>query len=233
MSRWLLVGEGPSEFRESDGDGFLQVLLTQLADDEDATLARALGVSGWEAVDLPELRFSRAAQINARYSLKRPQPKGKDGFARRALLAANALNCHVLIILIDGDRKSKFYRGQLNEGLRDASMPHAAGVAKEALEAWLIADPDLLPVPVRLSKQPEDIWGDARDPDGEHPKMVLSRALKEADVSFRDAVARWRVARATPRAPWLRDFCVAIINLLANKALCRPKAWSDGRRNGE
>jgi hypothetical protein len=224
MSQWLLVGDGPSEIGTADRGRFLQVLLTQLADDNDARLVATLGCEAWESVVLPEMATRTGAQLASEVCIPAPQPKGMALVVARALHAAQILQCDAVVVLVDNDHKPK-RRNDLQAGFAGCQTPCAGGVAKEMLEGWIIADGEVLPTPITITKQPEDIWGDKRDPDSEHPKCVLKRALAAAGVDYADVLEHWSVARAAQRAPWLRDFCRQLVVLLRDRQLCTSKAW--------
>jgi len=228
VSRWLVVGEGPSEIGTVDRQGFLGLLLQVLADDADPALVKALGCPEWAPTELPQLEFRRTAELVALARLDPPQPRGAAKTAARTRKAARLLQCDAIVFLTDNDRarreKGKTKRDLVVEELDKGQLPHAAGVAKETLEAWISADPDVLaPVSITISKQPEEVWGERRDPDSEHPKHVLRRALEEAGVEHRDALKGWSLVRAARRAPNLRLFCTAIIDLMRDPLLCQRR----------
>ena len=225
MSKWLLVGEGPSEIGTPDRGRFLQVLLAQLADGNDASLATALGCAAWEPVALPEIDARKAARLAPLASVPAPQPKGMALIGARAWRAAQILQCDAVVVLVDHDHQPG-RRDELQAGFTGCQVPYAGGVATEMLEAWIIADGEVLSSPIQITKQPEDIWGDRRDPASEHPKRVLQRALADAGVEFHDVLDNWSVTRAARRAPWLRDFCRQLVTLLCDRQLCTPKAWA-------
>jgi hypothetical protein len=55
-------------------------------------------------------------------------------------------------------------------------------VPKETIESWLLADENAYPeIPKNpaLPEKPEELWGDSRDPNSNHPKRYLSRVLKQ------------------------------------------------------
>ncbi|MBM3956967.1 MAG: hypothetical protein FJ313_02805, partial [Gemmatimonadetes bacterium] len=169
MSRWLVVGEGPSEIGSVDRQGFLRLLLQVLSNDADPALVGALGCSEWAPAELPQLELKRTADLVALARLDPPQPKGAARTAARTREAARLLQCDAIVFLIDSDHarreKGKTKRDVVEDELTKGPLPHAAGVAKETLEAWIIADPEVLaPVSITISKQPEDIWGKPNDP---------------------------------------------------------------------
>jgi hypothetical protein len=141
------------------------------------------------------------------------------------LHAAQILQCDAVVVLVDNDSKPE-RRSDLQAGFAGCQTPCAGGVAKEMLEAWIIADGEVLPTPIAISKQPEDIWGDRHSPDSERPKCVLKKALAAAGADYSDVLANWSVGRAAQRAPWLRDFCRQLVALLRDRRLCTPKAWA-------
>lgn len=228
MSRWLIVGEGPSEIGSADRVGFLGCLVRQLADDGSDVLAGVLDCDVWNPVEVPEIK-AVAAQVlvkSFRSTLQQPQPKGMARLSALALAAAQALQCDAVVVLIDNDRK-RSRRAELADGLGDGDFPAACGVAKEMLEAWLLADPEAFTETPDSGRLPEDLWGQKDDPDSRHPKCVFRRTLAQSRMKRHDVLERWHVERAAPRAPWLCDFCRALLRLLCDRALCRPRAWDE------
>ncbi len=226
MSRWLIVGEGPSDIGAADRTGFIECLLRQLADDDCGCLARALGRNDWDPVHLPDLVPRTGAQLASLVRLPAPAPSGMARMSARALLAADMLQCDVVVVLVDNDREPN-RRAELTDGLDETDLPAACGVAKEMLEAWLLADPLAFTEPPDVDRRPEDLWGQRDDPDSRYPKCVFRRALAQSRMKRHDVLARWRVERAAPRAPWLCDFCRGLLGLLCDRALCRPRAWDE------
>jgi hypothetical protein len=227
MSRWLVVGEGPSEIGTSaDRERFLELLIRVLAEDADPALVRALGCGKWDAVVLPELIYEKVGALKEA-RVPPPQPQGPALVAARASRAADIRQCDAVVVLLDNDhferKKGRTKRDLIAEQLGKGPLPYAAGVSKETLEAWIIADPEVLPVTVTISKQPEDVWGAPRDSKGEHPKQVLRRALDAARVDYRDVLDGWCLARAARRAPNLRVFCAAIVRLMRDPSLCERR----------
>jgi hypothetical protein len=138
--------------------------------------------------------------------------------AARALRSAQIQQCDAVILLIDGDHKSSERREEVERGLAGAVVPTAGGIAKETVEAWLLADEGLFPFEVHRNRHPEDLWGRPNDGNGNHPKCVLKRALRQNhDRTISDAMERWDLARATRRAPSLCDFCARLIDLLRDE----------------
>jgi len=227
MSRWLLVGEGPTELGSADRSGFLQMLAGQLADDDDPSLVKTLQCDAWAPMELPKVFARTGAELARSYPLDAPRPKGMAKIAARAIRAARALDCSAVVVLVDNDhqpeRGKRARREQLVAGFGDSRVPRALGVAKEMLEAWLLADDGVFPVTVCRGKAPEELWGKPDDADGDHPKQVFRRAIAEAGIGRRQALEGWSVARAAPRAPWLRDFCHQIVELLREQAPRRPR----------
>lgn len=228
MSRWLIVGEGPSEIGSAGRFGFLECLLRQLADDGSEVLAQALDCGMWDPVYLPEIKVIAAQALpkSFRHELRAPQPKGMGRVSALAVLAAQALQCDAVVVLVDNDGKPN-RRAELADGLGDTHLPAACGVAKEMLEAWLLADPGAFTEPPEVDRRPEDLWGQKDDPDSRYPKCVFRRALAQSRMKRHDVLDRWRIERAAPRAPWLCDFCRALLRLLCDRALCRPRAWDE------
>lgn len=217
MSRWLVVGEGPTELGSADRPRFLQRLVETVCLGDQDGLSQTLHCDPWGPVGLPELRPIPAARLKD-VRLPSPQPKGMARIAARALRSAQIQQCDAVVLLIDGDHKSNQRRGEVERGLADAVVPTASGIAKETVEAWLLADDGLFPFAVSPSGAPEDLWGAPNDGIGNHPKCVLKRALKRnRDETISDAVERWDLARAARRAPWLRNFCIMVIGLVRDE----------------
>ncbi len=226
MARFLIVGEGPSDIGSADRTGFIACLLRQLADDDCETLARRLECDAWEPVHIPELTLTTGAELADMVKLDAPMPHGMGRVSARALIAARELQCDAVVVLVDNDGKPN-RRAELADGLGDAGLPAACGVAKEMLEAWLLADAEAFTEPPDVDRRPEDLWGQKDDPDSRSPKCVFRRALAQSRMKRHDVLDRWRIERAAPRAPWLCDFCRALLRLLCDRALCRPRAWDE------
>ena len=227
MSLWLVVVEGATEMGGAGYIGVLEELLDRLFEDEDAELAGALGCGEWEAVEAPELEFvhgARLSQFVPNRVLRKPLPKGMAKLVARALHYGRSYDA--VIFLVDNDHDDP-RRSEVEGAFAACHRPHAWGVAKEMVEAWLIADADLLS-PVGFDtrgKRPEDLWGDPHNSQSGHPKRVFIRACSEARLSPPEARERWCLTRAAPNSPSLREFCVRVVDLLRDRSLCTPIAW--------
>lgn len=208
MSRWLLVGEGPSEVREGDRDlaGFIRVLIEQVSD---AWNYR------WPARTPDEVELVTTAALARTYSLDPPQPTGMSRVAARALRAAGALQCDAVVVLIDRDNKPE-REGEVRSMLEPeggAVLPSAWGVATEMLEAWIVADHGLYGGTGESPRaKPEELWG-ADGADG-HPRTVCRRLAEARRLSLPALIGEWRYDRASARAPRLREFAERIERLL-------------------
>ncbi len=210
MSRWLLVGEGTSEIGDDSRPGFLQVLLRQLA--------------GETSIEVK--RQTCAGLVHGR-PLPAPQPKGMARTVARAERAARVLQCDAVVVLVDRDGRRE-REEQLRGGGAKLTVPHALGLATEMLEAWLLADPELLEGSgVKVRKRPEELLGKEADPASQHPKVIFARVLRALGIDRDQALERWEVARAAERAPHLEDFRRQLEALLSD-----PTAYSGASGRG-
>jgi hypothetical protein len=216
VARWLVVGEGPSELGTEDRTGFAQRLVAALCAGAESELTQALSTVPRPAATCPDMRPLRTAQLGLwDKEVRSPKPKGMGLISARACRAAKALQCDAIVVLVDRDHKSE-RRSELDQGIEGCPQPRAVGVATEMLEAWILADPDILrEAGISLPKKPEELWGDRKDPESNHPKHVLSRVQSALrDKHLYDTMDRWSLTRALGDAPSLRAFCEELAALV-------------------
>ncbi len=197
---WLLVVvDGPSEVRDArpgaDGGGAIRRIIREVFCTE---AAENLEVVFWGA-------FNRMRPADER--------KRTRSYAERAVKAARIgtkTTAYGTIILLDNDHSDHAHLAEIRDALAAVEgLPErsAVGVAREMIEAWLLADPELCS-PDQLPKRPPDaLWGAKKDPASNHPKRVLERlVLEPRDWRHRDATDAWDPARARPHSPSLDAF---------------------------
>jgi len=197
---WLLVVvDGPSEVRDArpgaDGGGAIRRIVRAVFGTE---AAENLHVVHWGA-------FNRTRLADER--------KRTRSYAERAVQAARfgtKTTAYGTIILLDNDHSDHDHLAEIRDALaavEDLPERSAVGIAREMIEAWLLADPALCS-PDQLPKRPPDaLWGAKQDPSSNHPKRVLERiVLKPRGWRHRDATDAWDPARARPHSPSLDAF---------------------------
>lgn len=192
---WLLVVvDGPSEMDDVGGGAIRQIVRGAFG----AVVAENLNVMYW-------------SQVNRRLHADEVQ-RGRS-YAQRAVKAARMgkeTTAYGTILLLDNDHGTQDHLAEIRDALaaREELPEHSAvGVAREMIEAWLLADPALCS-PALLPKRPPDaLWGAKRDPSSNHPKRVLERiVLAPRGWRHRDATNAWDPARARPHSPSLDAF---------------------------
>jgi hypothetical protein len=196
---WLLVVvDGPSEARDTGGGAIRKIIREVFG----AEAAENLDVVHWGAFNRRHLAdtFERSRS-----------------YAQRAVRAARfgtATTAYGTILLLDNDHRDQDHLAEIRAALvTDEELParSAVGVAREMLEAWLLADPALCS-PAHLPKRPPDaLWGAKHDPASNHPKRVLERiVLKPRGWRHSDATDAWEPARARPHSPSLDAFMLEV-----------------------
>lgn len=209
MSPWLLVVvDGPSEVRDAEEPDVARGVVTKiLGHSFGDECVRNLSVQYWRHLKESPLRKESPVR-KARGDVRR---HGRHA-AKAAWLAAlgNATTAYGTVILLDNDHDQ---RGDRWEALRagvDASgeaVRTAFGLAREMVEAWLLADQKLLARPLPKGKRCEDLWGQKDDPTSNYPKHVLRRCVLEPrGWTFPQAVEAWDQSRARANSASLDDF---------------------------
>ena len=198
---WLLVVvDGPSEVRRDDGgrrDGVVVRLIAQIFGDE---CAQNVTLMYWRHV---RQRLS---------PLRRRRPQSMKGWAVQARYLSKLGNATGFgtVLLADNDNDSRQDRlGELRRGVAESDMTGrtAVGVARQMLEAWLLADPSLLERPLPAGKTCEMLWGDKDDPASNYPKHVLYRCVQEPrSWTLNEVIEHWQPSAAQAHSPSLRAF---------------------------
>ncbi len=119
---------------------------------------------------------------------KSDKSKGHGVKAERLARFAKLNNYDIAICYKDCDRNdfNSFYNDMI-DGFEKSST-NIVGIPmipKEMIESWLLADEESfkylggIPTKPRLPKKPEDIWGNRREPDCDHPKCYINRVLNQ------------------------------------------------------
>jgi hypothetical protein len=199
---WLLVVvDGPSEIHDvrdgTDAGGVVRQIVRQGFGAFGDLAAQGLEFMPWKRFNRSPLR-GEGERITDRVEI-----------ARRLARIGHTRAGWGTILLVDNDHKDRDWCAEFHavisaERLRERT---AIGVAREMIEAWLLADPALCP-PEDLPRRPPDrLWGEKRTADSNHPKQVLRRlVLERRDWKFRDAVSAWDPTRARQHSPSLDAF---------------------------
>lgn len=206
---WMLVlVEGPSEVGEDDDRA--GVVTKIIESNFGAECARGVTCMYWRHVPrAPSRELS-------------PSLKGHGRLAEKAWLVSRmgaAKAAFGTVILLDNDRRDERLDA-LEAGVKASGCAEstAYGVAREMLEAWLLADPELLDEPLPPGKTCEALWGKKSDPDSNHPKQVLRRCvLAPRGRTFHEAAEEWNPDRARSNAASLDDFMAQVERLAKSK----------------
>lgn len=210
MYPWLLVVvEGPSEVRPGEDPDVAQGVVTKILAQsfgEDC----AIGVSPqyWGHVTMSPLRDRRLPDSVRKH--------GRHAEKACQLARLGTKTVYGTVILLDSDNHHLERWNALQEGVAASgeAARTAYGLAREMVEAWLLADPSLLAEPLPRGKRCEDLWGAKRDPDSNHPKHVLRRCVLEPNGwTFPQAVEQWSPERARRNSASLDAFISQIENL--------------------
>ena len=215
----LLVVEGPSEAGRrggiSDGTGLVARVVQQRL----GVPAEHVRVLHWRDPLPPSMPRDR------------PALPGFAGRAHRMLRTLPAQRHALRVLVVDADRQDlrplragaayaaaahadrvperladlvEWRDGESDSELRDSTV---VGVAVEMIEAWLLADDDLLGAPLPDGKQPEALWGKEGAPGSHHPKDVVKRAiLGPKGITYAEALEAWQPEKARNRSFWLDAF---------------------------
>lgn len=203
---WLLVVvEGPSEV---GGDEERRGAVTKL-------VARVFGT---ECAANSTVTYWR--QVSGFRSPRRQQ-RTLRGFAAKAefLAKLGAPTAYGTVLVVDNDRDTGQDRlDELQKGVKSAGLKQrsATGVAMQMLEAWLLADPELLSTPLPAGSICETLWGAKNDPTSNYPKHVLRRCVLEPrSWTLDDAIEEWEPERARSNAGSLDAFIEELRSLAA------------------
>jgi hypothetical protein len=203
----LVVVDGPSEARDAqagaEAGGVVRTILARIFG-EDA--ARSLAVRYWRHIPRSPLRGSG----------------GHAEKARRMTVLADQTTAYGAVLLLDNDHTGDRRLEELRRGVQDSGLGHraAVGVAREMIEAWLLADPALLARTLPSGKRCEDLWGSKEDTSSNYPKHVLRRCvLDPRGWSHQDAIGAWSVERSRPNAPSLDAFVTEVERLAAEQGV--------------
>jgi hypothetical protein len=209
MSPWLLVVvDGPSEVRDAEDPdvarGVVTKILAQSFGDE---WVRNLSVRYWR--HLRESPLRKEAPLRKGRGDLRLHGRHADKAARLAALGSET-TAFGTVILLDNDHDQRSDRWEaLRAGVEasGAEARTAFGLAREMVEAWLLADQKLLVRPLPKGKRCEDLWGQKDDPTSNYPKHVLRRCVLEPrGWTFPQAVEAWDQGRARSNSASLDDF---------------------------
>jgi hypothetical protein len=209
MSLWLLVVvDGPSEVRSvEDADVAPGVVTKILGESFGEECVRNLSVQYWRHLERSPLR--EESPLRGRRSDLRKHGRHADKAAWLAALGS-ATTAYGTVLLLDNDHDQHSDRWKALRAGVEASGEKARtafGLAREMVEAWLLADPELLDKPLPKGKRCEDLWGRKDDPASNYPKHVLRRyVLEPRGWTFPQAVEAWSPGRARKNSPSLADF---------------------------
>jgi hypothetical protein len=203
MSAWLLVVvDGPSEVRDGeDFDVATGVVTKILAQSFSEECASNVSVRYWRQIKESPLREAQnALRGYGRHAAK----------AYRLAKLGSATTAYGTVMLLDNDHdQHNDRRKNLSVGVEAAGAlaRTAFGLAREMVEAWLLADQNLLERPLPKGKGCEDLWGQKDNRASNYPKHVLRRCVLEPrGWTFLQAVEAWSQDRARKNSASLHDF---------------------------
>lgn len=203
----LVVVDGPSEARDAapgvEGGGVVRTIIARIFGPE---VARHITVRYWHHIPLSPLR----TRI------------GHEEKARRMIALADQTTAYGAVMVLDNDHTGERRLAELRAGVERSSLPHraAVGVAREMVEAWILADPELLVKQLPAGKTSEELWGAKNDGASSYPKHVLKRCILEPrGWSHHEAVEAWSFDRARPHAPSLEAFAREVERLAADQGV--------------
>lgn len=207
MPFWLLVVvDGPSEVRlGGDPDVARGVVTKILAQNFGEECAKGVSIRYWHQVSKSPLRDTETPHRKLPDSVRK-----HGGHAEKAyqLARLGTTTAYGTVILLDSDNHPERWDA-LKEGVAASgeAARTAYGLAREMVEAWLLADPSLLAEPLPRGKRCEDLWGSKRDPKSNYPKHVLRRCVLEPNGwTFPQAVEKWSPVRARRNSASLNAF---------------------------
>lgn len=201
----LVVVDGPSEARDhlvgAEAGGVVHAIVRRVFG---AEVAGNIEVRYWRHVPRSPLRAG----------------SGHAEKARRMIVLADQTTAYGAVLLLDNDHTGHRRLEELRRGVEMSELGSraAVGVAREMIEAWLLADPDLLAQPLPHGKTCEGLWGAREDGSSNYPKHVLRRCvLDPRGWAHHDAIAAWDVDRARPNASSLGAFLAEVEQLAAGQ----------------
>ncbi len=200
----LVVVDGPSEARDStagaSSGGVVRSIIRQAFGE---LVEKNIEVIYWHRVKLSGLRRVRG-------NIEKASVIARDANESTAYGA-------VLLLDADGDGDTRFAElaeGAALSGVRERT---AIGIAREMIEAWLLADPNLLAEPLPPGKRCEHLWGRKDDIHSNYPKHVLRRCVLEPKrLNHAQAVELFDPNRARPHAVSLDAFMREVENLASH-----------------
>jgi hypothetical protein len=214
MAPWLLVVvDGPSEVRLGEDPDVARGVVTKiLAQHFGEECANGVSIRYWHQVTRSPLRDRE----NPRSKVpERVRKHGRHAEKAYQLARLGTNTAYGTVILLDSDNHPERLAA-LQEGVEASgeAARTAYGLAREMVEAWLLADPSLLAKPLPRGKRCEDLWGLKRDPKSNYPKHVLRHCVLEPKGwTFPEAVEQWDPMRARPNSPSLHAFISQIETL--------------------
>jgi hypothetical protein len=192
----VVMVEGPSEWPEDvDRSGVVRSIVAEVFGEE---IARETKPQYWAHIPISPLRGAGSS------GLTRDAER-----VRRVIRLAHEMTAYGAIIVRDNDGPHRDRLSEVRAGVEASQAAHraAVGVARQMIEAWLLADDGILNVPLPAGKAPEDLWGEKKDPSSNYPKHVLRRCcLDLKHWAYHEAIAAWSASRARSNAPSLDDF---------------------------
>lgn len=203
----LVVVDGPSEARDdltgAEAGGVVRSIIRRVFG---AEVAGSIEVRYWRHIPRSPLRAGG----------------GHAEKARRMIVLADQTTAYGAVLLLDNDHTGQQRLEELQRGVAMSELGRraAVGVAREMIEAWLLADPALLVQALPHGKTCEGLWGTRDDASSNYPKYVLRRCvLDPRGWAHHDAVAAWDVDRARPNAPSLDAFAAEVERLGAGQGV--------------
>jgi hypothetical protein len=207
----LVVVDGPSEAMDRasgvEPSGVVRKIIARAFGDD---VARSIDVLYWHRLRRSPLRAAR----------------GHAEKARHLAVLANGTTAYGAVMLLDNDHKDEGGRSvrleELRAGVGQSGVAHrtAVGIAREMIEAWMLADPHLLAAPLPAGKRCEELWGSRDDAASNYPKHVLRRCVLEPrGLSHMEAVDAWSAERARPNASSLDDFMKEVDRLASSQGV--------------
>jgi len=207
----LVVVDGPSEARDAtrgvESGGVVRKVIACIFGDD---VAGSIEIQYWHHVLRPPAHRAR----------------GHAEKAKRLAELADAKTAYGAVMLLDNDHKDE--RGgsvrlrELREGVESSGVRHraAVGIAREMIEAWLLADPDLVTLPLPAGKRCEELWGAKDDGSSNYPKHVLRRCVLEPRAwTHVEAVEAWSPERSRPNAQSLHEFMEEVERLARSQGV--------------
>ena len=207
----LVIVDGPSEAMDRasgvEPSGVVRKIIARSFGDD---VARRIDVLYWHRLRRSPLRTT----------------KGHAEKARQLAMLADGTTAYGAVMLLDNDHKDEGGRSvrleELREGVGKSGVAHrtAVGIAREMIEAWMLADPEILAAPLPSGKRCEELWGSRDDAASNYPKHVLRRCVLEPrGLSHMEAVDAWSAERARPNASSLHDFMEEVDRLASSQGV--------------